>query len=976
MEFKEFSTSQLILIDKHCTRFERALRKQQAVSLEQILDPAATDIQRPLFKELLYLELAYRRQRGEVVNRDEYTGRFPDFIDLIDEVWPQVFACETVSGFAVKQNNALETIHSGLTIPGYEIKTRLARGGMGVVYHARDLTLDREVAIKMLAGDSMSMEQLERFRLEAAAIGALHHRHIIQIYSVGEHHGQPYLALEYANGGTLKDRLEAGPLRRDEVIRMMMTLAKTIEFIHANGFLHRDLKPSNVLFDKHDTIKISDFGLAKHISSATELTQTQTQMGTPAYMAPEQVDKRFGKVSELSDIFSLGVLMHSLLTGVAPYAGLETAELLKALVSDKDVPKTRLLERSIDKALMTVCLRCLEKQPRHRYQSATSLFDDLKRLQSGRAVSRRIPVGKYLNRYLAPVMVGVLLLAGAGYLMERSQTKSDIAEKTGLLASRVIGQLDPAVLASLNAPYRGEEDFKLVSLLPAAGPLINHSPLKSPQGLALYRDRYLYIADTLNNRVLLIDLMTGDIAHVAGRGEANYSGDNGPARNATLNQPAGLDVDANGNLYIADRGNHALRVVNTDGIITTLSGGVGCRNKLRFDTIPDLCYPEDVSVVSADEYFIADAFHQRIRYTNEKKKILSSVYKRNGADATAGFTPYPRAMAYDDGVLYFIEGHAGRLRRLDRDGTLTTLADGFIEPAGIGLDNKGNIYVGDEAGYPLTRVNKATGAVEILKHDRLFLHSPGSPETQTVTAIAIGGDNRLFFSNAVDNSVAVVIPREGELEMVARDGNGGPRRIRYPLQRLDDTNRYRYFGVNKPELFSDIAYRLGLHLYIHRSVTLEDNFTLNQEHLSVRKLLILVCLTYNVSCGIEGDTLVVAAPDVFPAITSAAPIRITNPLTYIENADSMPDALKREMDREIRVEAGVRKIPDEFFLMLEKSSLFAFKIDPVIAKSGKASLDLDGNYNLGQLLVFFVMLEKLKLKYDDISGKIIVGPWQ
>jgi serine/threonine protein kinase len=974
-EFSELNTSQLVLIDKHCTQYEQALRKKQAIPLEKMLDSVSADIQRPLFKELLHQNIAHRRQRGESINRDEYTLRFPNFVDLIDEVWMSVFTFKEIPADTNNTDKPSLNISDGLTISGYKIKNRLARGGMGVVYLAQDMKLNREVAIKMLSSDNMSLEQTERFQMEARAISALHHPNIIQIYSVGEHHGQPYLVLEYADAGTLKERLEKTSFQRAQVLETMLVLVKTIVFVHEKGFLHRDLKPSNILFDHEGKIKIGDFGLAKDITATTELTHTQNMMGTPAYMAPEQVDKCFGNISELGDIYSLGVLLHSLLTGVTPYDGLSAPELLKELTSEKDVPKTYLLEHNIDKALMTVCLRCLEKQPRHRYQSATLLFDDLKRLQSGQAVSRQTPYKKYIDRYLAPVIFAVVLLTGVGYLLERTtQTTVETNERTHLLGSKVIGQLDPAVLASVNADYQGDDNFKLVNLLPVAASETTDFELKSPQGLALYQNRYLYIADTLNHRVLMIDLITGDIAHVAGRGDASYSGDNGPARNATLNQPTGLDVDANGNLYITDRGNHALRVVETSGIITTLSGGIGCREQLLFETIPDLCYPSDVNVVSADEYFIADAFNQRIRYID--KKTLSSVFKNQRPNTPTNFMPFPRAIAYDDGLLYFIEGHTGRLQKLDKAGTLTTLAEGFIEPTDISLDNKGNIYISDETGFPITRVDKTSGEIKILAHEKLFARSENSPETQTTTAITISSNNRVFFSNGIDNSIAVIIPRDDELEMIKRNEKNSPRHIQYPLTHLDDTNRYNYFDVDKTEIFSDIAHRLGLHLYIHHVSIGKDGYTLNQERLTARELLILTCFTYNVTCGIEGNTLFVATADIFPSITSAKPLNITNPLSYINNADAMPASLKQEVERDIKIETGVKKIPYEFFSMLDELSLFEFEIDPKYQHTVNARISLEGFYNLGQVLTLFVLLENFRLSYDEISGKIVVGPWQ
>lgn len=978
VEFDELSTTQLIAIDKCCTEFEQALRNKKNIPIESLLDSVTTDIQRSLFKELLYSDLAYRRQRGDSINRDEYHDRFPDFIDQIDEVWMSVFTFKENPDDTPATDNLSFNVSSGLTIRGYKIKKRLARGGMGVVYLAQDTKLDREVAIKMLSSDNMPLEQTERFQMEARAISALHHPNIIQIYSVGEHHGQPYLVLEYADAGTLKDRLEDTAFQREQVLDIMLMLVKAIEFVHQKGFLHRDLKPSNVLFDHEDNIKISDFGLAKDMSAATELTHTQSLMGTPAYMAPEQVDHHFGKLSELSDIYSLGVLMHTLLTGMTPYDGLSAPELLKELASEKDVPKTYLLEHNIDKALMMVCLRCLEKQPRHRYQSASLLSVDLQRLRSGKPVSSRPLYRKYIERYLKPVTLSAMLLISAGYLLERTtQTSPEVSARTSLLASKVIAQLDPAVLASLNTPSQGKDDFKLVNLLPAVVAGDTNPLLKSPQGLALYQDRYLYIADTLNHRVLMIDLITGDIAHVAGNGEASYSGDDGLARNASLNQPVGLDVDSAGHLYITDRGNHALRMVNIDGIITTLSGGVSCKKQSKFTNLLDLCYPADISVVSAAEYYIADAFNQRIRYTHDESRI-SSVFENETTDTSSDFSPHPRAIAYDDGLLYFIEGHTGRLRSMDEAGTLNTLAEGFIEPTDISLDNKGNIYVSDEAGYPITRVNKTSGAIEVLAHDRLFSDSSNTTNTQTTTAITVGNDNRLFFSSAINNSIAVIIMHQDkpELILVRREKENMPQPLQYPLTRLDEIDRFSYINTDRREFFSDIAYRLSLHLYMHHSSVVYDEINVVTDRFTARNILIFGCLVHSVSCGIEGNTLIVAAPDIFPSITTATPLKINDPLSFIENSDAMPNHLKQEAQREIKIEPGLRKMADEFFLMLEELSLYKFDIDPDMKKFGEANISLDGSFMIGPLLAVFVIWEKIHLSYDEDSGRLKVRIWK
>jgi serine/threonine protein kinase len=971
--FEELNTSQLIEVDKLCTEYEQALRNKKNLSIEQLLDQASGDIQESLFKELLYSDLAFRRQRGETIDRDDYIERFPEFIELVDEIWLNVF------GHNERVESKASNVGIGLHIAGYEIKKRLARGGMGVVYLAREVALNRDVAIKMLSSDNMSPEQIERFQMEARAISALLHPHIIQIFSVGEHHGQPYLVLEYASAGTLKDRLEESSFDKKDVLRIMMTLVKTIEFVHEKGFLHRDLKPSNVLFDHDGNIKISDFGLAKDMASQTDLTHTQTLVGTPAYMAPEQVDKHFGKISELSDIYCLGVLMHTLLTGVTPYDGLSAPQLLKELSSTKDVPKTYLLEQKVDKSIMAVCLRCLEKQTKHRYQSATLLFEDLKRLQSGEPVSILPPYQKYIGRYFKVVSLAIIMLVAGGLLWQSIKTQIVETEKTSLLESKVIAQLDKDVITALNKPYQGKNNFKLLSILPNGMIGTNVKPLKSAQGLALFQDRYLYIADTLNHRVLMIDLTSGDITHVAGNGDASYSGDNGPALNAGFNQPVGLDVDDAGNLYITDRGNHAVRMVNSEGIITTLSGGIGCREPLSFSNIPALCYPNDVNAVSDKEYFIADSFNQRIRH-KKVNMTMTTLFKNELLESPAKFNPYPRAIDYDQGFVYFLEGLNGKLQRIDREGTLETIADGFVEPSDISIDNKGNVYVSDEAAYPISRFNKNTERVEVLLYEELFPQSESLSDTQIARTITLDSNNKLFFTNTIDNSISVIIPHKDKpgLEMEPRDQEKQSfASNQYSQQHLDETDRFNYINTSRKEFFSDIAYRYALRPYIHYYIeTSTDNITINEENISGRNMLLISCLLYSVTCGIEGNTLIVAEQNDFPSLTAVPPLKIENPLAYIDNFDVMPDHLKLEAEREIIITQEPRRIADEFFWMLENLGEYEFELHPKMQLFGDAKIDMAGSFRLGELLAMFVLWEKFKVNYDQGSGKLIVRPWR
>jgi tetratricopeptide (TPR) repeat protein len=274
-------------------------------------------------------------------------------------------------------------------VPGYEIVTELGRGGMGVVYEARQCSLKRLVALKMiLAGLHADAIARARFRTEAEAVARLHHPNIVQIYEVGEHDGRPFLSLEHIDGGSLLRRCGGSPQPELEAARLVETLARAVHYMHQRGILHRDLKPSNVLLMADGTLKVTDFGLAKLLDSDSGLSRSETLLGTPSYMAPEQAAGNTKKVGASADVYSLGAILYELLTGRAPFQGATPLGTLLQVRNQEAAPPRR-FRRSVSLDLETICLKCLEKEPGKRYPTAEALADDLRCFLAGQPIRAR-----------------------------------------------------------------------------------------------------------------------------------------------------------------------------------------------------------------------------------------------------------------------------------------------------------------------------------------------------------------------------------------------------------------------------------------------------------------------------------------------------------------------------------------------------------------------------------------------------------
>ncbi|MGH7174172.1 MAG: protein kinase domain-containing protein [Gemmataceae bacterium] len=318
----------------------------------------------------------------------------------------------------------------GLTLPGYEVLGVLGRGGMGVVYKAREIALERLVALKVVtAGGHASAEQMARFRAEARAEARLQHPHIVQVHAIGEHESFPFLSLEYMDGGSLAQKLSRQPQPPRDAAQLVYLLARAMAYAHQRGIIHRDLKPANILLQKRTTTKdtnntnqptkekrdtspsarslpsssydscdswldshpkIADFGLAKCLEDESGQTRTGSILGTPSYMSPEQADGR-KDIGPATDIWALGILLYEMLVGRTPFAGITMMDTLEQVRTREPVPPTQ-LQPKVPRDLETICLKCLRKEPSHRYASAEALAEDLRRFLDGEPILAR-PIG-------------------------------------------------------------------------------------------------------------------------------------------------------------------------------------------------------------------------------------------------------------------------------------------------------------------------------------------------------------------------------------------------------------------------------------------------------------------------------------------------------------------------------------------------------------------------------------------------------
>lgn len=413
-------------------------------------------------------EVQLRREKGESPAVSDFQRRFPEFADriLVQFHVDQFLAAadETESNEADSDFDSADRYD--FELPGYEFLERLGSGASGVVYRARQLGLGRFVAIKVFSIAGADAKQLARQRQEAEILAKLHHPNVVHIYEVREHRGCLHLVMEYVEGTTLADRARERLSAPEESARLVLILAETAEAVHAAGILHRDLKPSNVLVTTTGELKITDFGLAKLQSSNNLLTTSDSVLGTPSYMAPEQAVGGAHSVGPQADVYSLGAILYELLTGRAPFLGATVLDTLSLIRNQDPVPPHQLQPR-LPRDLETICLKCLEKSPTVRYRTAEELSADLVRYLEGRPIIARPPgpVERGIRSIrrrpttfaLAACILALAALLGAVYL--RSQAEQRQLQAAALVEA--ITTADSRALPRLVDRAEAEKDVVL-----------------------------------------------------------------------------------------------------------------------------------------------------------------------------------------------------------------------------------------------------------------------------------------------------------------------------------------------------------------------------------------------------------------------------------------------------------------------------------------------------------------------------------
>ena len=504
-----------------CDALEKLIRAGEKHAVESVLAENVVDQDNEdLVVELIYNEFLIREELGLELDVDEYFSRFPQFRERVGNLLSIHSALESgeLDANAQSEGNrtaAVQRLSPGDWIGPYELEQLLGRGGMGLVFKSRHSGLNRVVALKILRQSIANPQELRRFMAEARTVAKLQHPNVVQVFETDIFESFPFIALEYMSGGTLEQNLKPGPMPARSAAIMMVELANAIQFAHDEGVIHRDLKPGNVLLSENGTPKIADFGLAKRYGGSVEeapvtMTETGAILGTPGYMSPEQARGDKSDIDSRTDIYGLGAILYQMLTGQPPFTGETPLDTLQNIQSIDPVSPSK-LNPQLPRDLVTICLKCLEKEPARRYASAAELAADLARFLGGRPIiakpvslagrtlklARRHPaVATLLMLFLTSLLAGFAGMtflwsrAERGRLSEAEQRKEALfnlyVQQVGL-AQREIKSGDSLrgeeILNNIESSRRGWEWHYLQSQCAAAKPEIAFESYRPEMGI-------------------------------------------------------------------------------------------------------------------------------------------------------------------------------------------------------------------------------------------------------------------------------------------------------------------------------------------------------------------------------------------------------------------------------------------------------------------------------------------------------------
>ena len=478
-----------VQLRKACAELDRRVREGESNVAQQVLafQPKIASNE-DLAIELIYREFVTLEELGATPSPHETLAQFPQWrarlerlLKLHDAFRPEA---ESETDRAPDTLARLDSTNDGISermadsngflrqrIGRYELLEEIARGGMGIVYEARQIGLNRIVAIKSIRSADASEAERSRFRLEAESAAKLHHPNIVQVYDVGQYNGIDFISMEFVAGGSLDKRLHDESFSIHAIAKLIATVATAIHFAHQRGIVHRDLKPGNILLD-NDVPKIGDFGLAKRMECLDAQTQTGAVLGTPSYMSPEQAEGKLDEIKPPTDIYALGAILYEMLAGRPPFVGETPLETIDLIREREPVPPSSLAP-NLPRDLETICLKCLSKEPTRRYESAQELADDLNRFldhqpirarrvglveRSWRWARRRPAISGLAATLLLVILVGGIVVAWqqrhVGELSKSADATKKKAEEVEQLAAAATAEAGDNLRAAKQALQR------------------------------------------------------------------------------------------------------------------------------------------------------------------------------------------------------------------------------------------------------------------------------------------------------------------------------------------------------------------------------------------------------------------------------------------------------------------------------------------------------------------------------------------
>lgn len=536
------SADDIRLIDQICDRFEESSHQDALSQIDQLIGDSPSSVRSRLLEELLVIAIGNSQ---EPLSIEECKNRYPAYRLEIETAFAHEVTTDEEQALSNSVNESPELPER---IGDYEIIAEIARGGMGIVYQARQSKLNRIVALKcILSGTLASSEEVQRFLTEAEAAAKLQHPHIVSVFDIGEDHGRPFFSMEFIKGSNLAEQIknESNSVRWS--CEMIRKTADAIDHAHQKGIIHRDLKPSNILINSEGEPKVTDFGLAKLADNNDSKTRTGDLLGTASYMAPEQALGQVSAISPATDIYGLGAIFYELLTGRPPFRGETSWQTMRQLM-ESDPVSISVLQPATPFDVQTIVSKCLRKDPRHRYQTAKQLSDDIQRFLDGkpilaRPVSRMEKTVKWMGRNRSMVItitISAMLLVAAvivgfwkvmeerdRFRVQRDQAQSNLYDAlVGDTKAQLAGREDDYwfqakenlnELAALEVPQKDKNDLRNLAIrwMGNPYPCLTQKPVcshGSPVSDASFdKSGNLLVSCARNGEVRVSDLRSGNI---------------------------------------------------------------------------------------------------------------------------------------------------------------------------------------------------------------------------------------------------------------------------------------------------------------------------------------------------------------------------------------------------------------------------------------------------------------------------------